>query len=420
MFVDEIMIHVAAGKGGDGRASFLRSRHQPKGGPDGGDGGRGGNVVVRAEHNSSTLAKYRTVNQWKADDGGAGGGNMRHGKNGADLILIVPPGTLVRIDDRVVADLATDGQEEIIARGGRGGLGNTHFATATHQAPRFAELGEPGDAYEVTFELKLLADVGLVGLPNAGKSTLLSVVSSAKPKIADYPFTTLTPQLGVARYHEHEFVVADIPGLIEGASAGKGLGDTFLKHIERTRVLLIMIDAASGDPAGTYGVLMNELRTYSETLADRPQVVALTKTTLIDEELVGAQTKKLARAAGVKHTEILHLSSQEHEGLDALMARLAQAVANAPMLEAEADLEETEITMDDVADWYLDREGEDRVIIKGRVAERWAARTNFDNQAAVDRLKRILTRAGVYKKLDQHGIDSGQTHLIIGGKELEW
>lgn len=420
MFVDEATIHVAAGKGGDGRASFLRSRHQPKGGPDGGDGGRGGNVVVRAGHNSSTLAKYRTSNQWKAEDGGAGGGNKRHGKNGADLTLIVPPGTLVRIGDRIVADLAEDGQEAIIARGGRGGLGNTHFATSVHQAPRFAELGEPGEAYEVTLELKLLADVGLVGLPNAGKSTLLSVISSAKPKIADYPFTTLAPQLGVARYHEHEFVVADIPGLIEGASGGKGLGDTFLKHIERTRVLLIMIDAASEDPVQTYKVLLNELRSYSGALAERPLVVALTKAALVDRQMIASQTEKLAKAAGLKPSEIILLSSREHDGLDTLMARLAQVVEVAPELEADDEVEATEITMDDVADWYLDREGEDRVVIKGRAAERWAARTNFDNQAAVDRLHRILHRAGVYKKLAQHGIESEKTHLMIGGKELEW
>ena len=421
MFVDEATIHIAAGKGGDGRASFLRSRHQPKGGPDGGDGGRGGNVVLRAGHNSSTLAKYRTSNLWKAEDGGPGGANKRHGKNGSDLTLIVPPGTLVRIEDRIVADLAEDGQEAVIAQGGRGGLGNTHFATATHQAPRFAELGEPGDAYEITLELKLLADVGLVGLPNAGKSTLLSVISSAKPKIADYPFTTLAPQLGVARYHEHEFVVADIPGLIEGASSGKGLGDTFLKHIERTRVLLIMIDAAGDDPVATYTILQNELKSYSSVLAERPQVIALTKTVLVDPDLVTQHRKSLAKAAKLKVTDILLLSSREHDGLDTLLGSLAQALTAAPELEeAEDDTAAIEVTMDDVADWYLDRDGEDRIIIKGRAAERWAARTNFDNQAAVDRLKRILTRAGVYKKLDQHSIDSEKTHLIIGGKELEW
>ena len=260
-----------------------------------------------------------------------------------------------------------------------------------------------------------------MGLPNAGKSTLLSVISSAKPKIADYPFTTLTPQLGVARYHEHEFVVADIPGLIEGASTGKGLGDTFLKHIERTRVLLIMIDAASDDPVETYKILLNELRSYSEKLVERPQVIALTKTALVPDEVVIDHAEKLAEAADIEVDEILQLSSREHAGLDLLLARLAKVVAAAPVLDdAEADPEVTEVTMDDVADWYLDREGEDRVIIKGRAAERWAARTNFDNQAAVDRLKRILTRAGVYKKLDQHGVDAAQTHLIIGGKELEW
>ncbi len=421
MFVDEATIHIAAGKGGDGRASFLRSRHQPKGGPDGGDGGRGGNVVLRAGHNSSTLAKYRTSNLWKAEDGGPGGANKRHGKNGSDLTLIVPPGTLVRIEDRIVADLAEDGQEAVIAQGGRGGLGNTHFATATHQAPRFAELGEPGDAHEITLELKLLADVGLVGLPNAGKSTLLSVISSAKPKIADYPFTTLAPQLGVARYHEHEFVVADIPGLIEGASSGKGLGDTFLKHIERTRVLLIMIDAAGDNPVATYTILQNELKSYSSVLAERPQVIALTKTVLVDPDMVAQHRKSLAKAAKLNASDILLLSSREHDGLDTLLGSLAQAVTAAPELEeAEDDTAAIEVTMDDVADWYLDRDGEDRIIIKGRAAERWAARTNFDNQAAVDRLKRILTRAGVYKKLDQHSIDSEKTHLIIGGKELEW
>jgi len=420
MFIDQATIQVVAGKGGDGKMSFLRNRHQPRGGPDGGDGGRGGDVVVRASHNSSTLSKYRASQQWKAGDGEAGGGNKRHGKNGASTTLAVPPGTLIKLGEQIVADLTIDGAEVMLARGGRGGLGNTHFASSTHQAPRFAELGEPGDSNEYSLELKLIADVGLVGLPNAGKSTLLSVISSARPKIADYAFTTLEPQLGVASYHEHECVVADIPGIIEGASQGKGLGDTFLRHIERTRVLLIMIDATDPEPVKTYKLLTNELAQYSPKLAARPRIVSISKSALAIDDITDKR-KQLAKAARCKQADVLVFSAQEHVGLDSVLRRLFAEVAKAPVETlAVVDNTITDVDIADVMDWYIEKTAEDTYTIKGAAADRWAARTNFDNPAAVERLRYILDRAGMYQKLAQHNVVADTTHLLIGGRELEW
>ncbi|MEI7818503.1 MAG: GTPase ObgE [bacterium] len=421
MFIDEATIHVSAGKGGDGRMNFLRNRHQPKGGPDGGDGGRGGDIVIRANHNSSTLSKYRTTSRWRAPAGGDGGTNKRHGRNGEDSILIVAPGTIVRHGDAIVADLVHDGDEAIVARGGRGGLGNTHFASSTHQAPRFAELGEPGEAFELTLELKLLADVGLVGLPNAGKSTLLSVISSARPKIADYPFTTLKPQLGVAQYHEHDFVVADIPGIIKGASQGKGLGDAFLKHIERTRVLLIMVDAASENAGETYKLLLKELNNYGDILSKRPRVVALSKSALATEDQLKVSRTSIAKAAKLKVGEIIILSAQEHQGLDQLMAKLVEVI-NTVQDEVIEPVSESiiEMSFEDVMDWYLEKTSDDTYTLKGKVADRWAARTNFGNEAAVERLHLILERAGVFKQLRQYGAEAHKTHLMMGTEEVEW
>ncbi|HUC86835.1 MAG TPA: GTPase ObgE, partial [Candidatus Saccharimonadales bacterium] len=271
MFADKIEIRVIAGRGGDGRLSFRHEKYRPRGGPDGGDGGRGGSVVLRADHNLNTLSAFRRRSRIAAPGGESGGGDRRHGRNGEDVLVAVPEGTQVFVGENLVVDLVSSGQEAVVARGGRGGFGNAHFTSSVRQAPRAIELGEPGEEKQLTLELKLVADVGLVGLPNAGKSTLLSVISNAKPEIGDYPFTTLTPNLGVVDFEGQGFLVADIPGLIEGASQGKGLGDEFLRHIERTAVLLHLIDAYSDDVVRDYTLIHNELKSYSPALLQKPQ-----------------------------------------------------------------------------------------------------------------------------------------------------
>lgn len=424
MFLDEVIVKVSAGRGGNGSASFLRTRSQPKGGPDGGDGGRGGSVIVRANHNSASLSEYRSTKLREAGHGQSGQGSKKYGKKGEDLVLFVPPGTIIRDGDRIVADLDHDGAEEVVARGGRGGLGNTHFATSTHQAPRFAEMGEDGEYFEYTFELKLIADIGLVGLPNVGKSTLLSVVSAARPKIANYPFTTLTPQLGVVSYGGAEFTMADIPGLIEGAHTGKGLGTDFLKHIERTRGLLIMIDASDETPAGdTYELLMRELTAHHATLLDRPRRIILSKAALASAELLETQRADLAKKADVDPSDILILSSEEHQGINEVSAACLKLVEMARKIEAEAEPDEdtiTDVQLEDVVDWFIEPIQPGVWQIKGQAAERWAQRTNMDSYQGVERLKRILQRAGMIKKLEQAGIDWDKDELRIGVKEIPW
>lgn len=420
MFLDYTTVQVQAGRGGDGRVSFHRTRHNPKGGPDGGDGGRGGDVVVCASHNSSTLSNYRVKKIWKAEMGVAGGPNKCSGKNGQDLMLIVPPGTIVRRGDDVIADLTEDGQTAIVARGGNGGRGNTHFVSSTYQAPKFAELGLPGDAVELVFELKLIADVGLVGLPNAGKSTLLSVVSSARPKIADYAFTTLAPNLGMVRYHDLELTFADIPGLIEGASTGRGLGDEFLRHVERTRVLVHLVDATDDDVVASFSTVRNELASYSEKLAKKMSLVVLAKASYLSADDLAQKRKILAKVAGIKVTEVLVISAQEHVGIDLFLAAVANKMNQAPIEEAIDDEQIIDVPVESVVDWYLVPEADDRFVLKGNVADRWGGRTNFQQDQAVERLRRAMSRAGVFRRLKQLGAPEGKTTIIVGGHELIW
>jgi GTP-binding protein len=284
MFADNVEIAVQAGKGGDGRLSFRQEKFRAKGGPDGGDGGRGGSVVFEVDHNLNTLSAFRRQKLVKAEDGQIGGSDRKHGKSGEDVIVKVPEGTQVYEGEQLIADLTHNGQTAIIARGGRGGFGNAHFTSSTRQAPRAVEVGDAGEHKALRLEMKMVADVGLVGLPNAGKSTLLSVISNAKPQIADYPFTTLTPNLGVVDHRDDTFLVADIPGLIEGASEGKGLGDEFLRHIERTAVLLHLIDAGSLQPAEDFKTIKNELKSYSVDLTQKSQLAVISKSETVDEE----------------------------------------------------------------------------------------------------------------------------------------
>jgi GTP-binding protein len=325
-FIDEVRLTVKAGDGGNGVISFRHEKFVPKGGPDGGDGGRGGSVILRADRHLNTLLDFTFRHRFEARAGDHGGSKNCSGKSGKDLILHVPCGTIVRLEGRkkATADLVNDGDEVVIAQGGKGGLGNCNFATPTNQAPRHATPGTPGEEKEIVLELRLLAEVGLVGFPNAGKSTLISSISAARPKIADYPFTTLVPNLGMVRYQEGKsFVVADIPGLIEGAHEGKGLGIQFLRHIERTRVLVVLVEATSSDPQADVATLMNELTSYSPALGKKRKIVAVTKMDLIppDEQ---KRFSKLKFGRGVK---VIPISAVARLGLTDLLDEVWKLVA---------------------------------------------------------------------------------------------
>ena len=320
MFVDTAKVYIKAGKGGNGAISFRHEIYIPKGGPDGGDGGKGGDVVFVASKDCDTLIDFRFQPKLIAEDGKAGSGQKSSGKSGKDLIVEVPIGTVVKRDGEVIADLTHDQERAIVAHGGDGGYGNWHFRSSTRQVPKIAELGNPGEAFDAELELKLLADVGLVGFPNAGKSTFLSVVSNATPEIADYPFTTVTPNLGVAKVDDHSILIADIPGLIEGASEGKGLGDRFLRHVERTKVLLHLIDVYSDDAGKAYASIRAELNNYSEELAKRPELVVLTKTEGVDEDIVKMQMKAILDQN--PDARVMKISASAHQGLTDVLREL--------------------------------------------------------------------------------------------------
>jgi GTP-binding protein len=418
MFADTAEIEIQAGRGGNGKLSFRHEKYRAKGGPDGGDGGRGGDIVFVADHNMNTLSKYRTTRSIKAESGSDGGGNRKKGKAGEDAIIRVPPGTVLtdQATGEVLADLTTDGQESVVAQGGRGGYGNAHFASSTRQAPRSAELGEPGEKFKLSLELKLVADIGLVGLPNAGKSTLLSVISNAKPEIADYPFTTLVPNLGMVRHRDYEFLAADIPGLIEGASQGKGLGDEFLRHIERTAVVLHLVDAGSDDVVRDYQVIMQELGTYQVDLRDKPQVVALSKTDTVAEDQLKTARTALEKVTG----KVMIFSSQSHQNLDVLLDELAKFVEAARAARLVAEEEELPtISVVDLPDvWSVSKE-DDVWRVNGRRIERFATRTNPDQPDALTRLFDIMKRMGIARELRRKGVEDGDT-IRVGQLEMEW
>jgi GTP-binding protein len=425
MFADTATIEVRAGKGGDGRLSFRHEKYRAMGGPDGGDGGQGGSVIFRVDHNQSTLSRYRTTRTIRAEDGEIGGDNRKHGKSGEDAIVTVPQGTQVWDGDRMVVDLSAADQETVIAQGGRGGFGNAHFKSSVRQAPRSAELGERGEQFKLRLELKLVADVGLVGLPNAGKSTLLSVISNAKPEIADYPFTTLVPNLGVVDIDDFGFLVADIPGLIEGASAGKGLGDEFLRHIERTAVLLHLIDAGAADPAADYAVIQHELADYQVDLSAKPQLIVLTKQETVDAAKLAADQAAIAKAAGAQpagKTPIFVISAQTHDGLVPLLRATAQLVQAAREERAAAEAEASVPVIDTTAlpdFWQVTSESDGVYRVTGERIEGFARRTNFDQDEAVERLRDILRKTGVARELRRQGAQDGDT-IHIGDAELAW
>ena len=446
MFVDTAKVSLKAGKGGDGAVSFRHEIYIPKGGPDGGDGGKGGDIVFRADKDTNTLVDFRFTPILTAEDGRNGAGQRSAGRSGKDLIVEVPVGTMVyrleaELDEvsegseaadgnkiqrsmrRVLlADLTHDGQTAIIAHGGDGGYGNAHFKSSTRQAPIIHEVGEPGEEFEAEVELKLLADVGLVGLPNAGKSTFLSVVSNARPEIADYPFTTLTPQLGVATIDGRDLLIADIPGLIEGASEGKGLGHAFLRHVERTAVLLHLVDVYNNDAGEAYRTIREELARYGE-LAKRPEVVALTKCEGVDEEIIAMQTAAIL--AINPEAKVFAISSAAHSGITELLRELASAVTFSRagldfMLSKKqpADVLPT-ISLSDkeLKDaWKAEKVGE-KFVVTGEKIEKFARRTDFENYESLNRVRDIMKKMGVRAELTTQG--AGPESIIsIAGHEF--
>lgn len=417
MFVDTATVLVQAGDGGDGAVSFRREIYVDKGGPDGGDGGDGGDVVLVADTNTNTLADFRFQPELQAPRGQAGAKQRRHGKKGKDLVVAVPVGTLVKRGKMVVADLITAGQRAVVARGGQGGFGNAHFKSSTRQAPRVAEKGEKGEKGELRLELKLLADVGLVGLPNAGKSTFLATVSQARPAIADYPFTTLTPQLGVADIDTTSLLIADIPGLIAGAASGKGLGHAFLRHVERTGVLLHLIDVYQTDVVQAYQTIRQELAQHDPALARRPEVVALTKTegfegTMI-EEVVSQLRPHLAPT-----TPLLAISAQAHQGIKQLLRVLQTTVAASQVDSAVAAAQPADTTAvfslpASAPSWQVEKVAPQVFNITGPKIEKFAERTDFNSWHGRQRLRDILKKLGIQHELDRQGADLA-TRLTFG------
>ena len=432
MFYDHTKIYVKAGDGGNGSSHFRREKFAPRGGPDGGDGGRGGSIYLDATRNMNTLIDYRYRHHFKAGAGGAGMRQKMHGAKGADVVLRVPCGTVVRHADtnELIADLVEDGQRVMVARGGRGGLGNTHFATATHQAPREAQKGEPGEERWVTLELRLIADIGLVGYPNAGKSTLLSVVTAAQPKIADYPFTTLSPNLGVVLVgqagsrDETDFVLADIPGLIEGAAQGVGLGHEFLRHIDRTRLLLHILDGASfeRDPWQDFQTINQELREYDERLASRPQIVVLNKMDLPEAQERWPALKAKAEAAGYA---VFAISAAAHQGTDELMQYSARRLHEIRQEEAERAASEIHTDMAGPVlrplpdDAFTVTKEKGVYVVHGKRVERLVNMTDLENEEGMDRLQVMLAKMGVTKALEDAGVKVGDV-VRFSKIELYW
>ena len=495
MFVDKAKVSLKAGKGGDGAVSFRREIYIPKGGPDGGNGGKGGDIVFRADRNTNTLVDFRFTPILEAENGKNGAGQRAAGRSGRDLIIDVPVGTVVykvrqkgsfegnseagkpRVSAKtpvatgvldasrertLLADLTRDGQTAIIAHGGAGGFGNAHFKSSTRQAPIIAEVGEPGEEFEAELELKSMADVGLVGLPNAGKSTFLSVVSNATPEIADYPFTTLTPQLGVATVDDTDLLIADIPGLIEGAHKGKGLGHDFLRHVDRTAVLLHLIDIYNDDAGEAYQTIRNELEQYSD-LASRPEIVALTKCEGVDDDIIKMQITSIL--ANNPDAKVFTISASAHQGLTELLRELVAVVKEnrsgfrqadfVSVEQAQAKSEEstesstgqsqaqTRIDSEDFAwravndernrsteiptislgrdalkdTWKVEKQSDGTFKVTGEKIEKFARRTDMNNYASINRLRDIMKKLGIRAELTSQGAEPDSL-IEISGKRF--
>lgn len=416
MFADEAKIYVKGGDGGKGIVAFRREKFVPRGGPDGGNGGKGGDVYLVASSRHNTLFHFKGQVHFKAERGGHGGGSKKKGAQGKDYEIPVAPGTVAFDSDSgaYLGELIDVGDRLLVAPGGRGGRGNAVFRTATNQTPRLAEKGEPGEERWLRLELKLIADIGLVGIPNAGKSTLLSVVTRAKPKIADYPFTTLTPNLGVAVVDFEDIVLADIPGLIEGAHQGVGLGLTFLRHIERTRLLIHILNGLSPDPVGDYHAINQELELFKPKLADKPQIVAFNKMDVPDVQERWPEIQKALADSGV---EGIAISAATGENVQVLLRKAASLLSTLPPPVREEQPAVLEPVDEDV---FTIEQAPEGWIVRGKRIERTAAMTNWDYYEAIFRFQRILEAMGIIRALEDAGVQEGETVFIGDVVDLNW
>ena len=438
MFIDTAKVFIKAGDGGAGAVSFRREIYIPKGGPDGGNGGRGGDIVFRATKDLNTLLKFRYTPELKAGDGANGAKRNQYGKSGEDLVVEVPIGTVVKNEEgKVLADLTFDGDWKIVAKGGEGGFGNSHFKSSVRQVPRVAEKGMPGEEFTADLELKLLADVGLIGFPNAGKSTFLSIVSNARPEIADYEFTTLTPNLGVATIDDNDILIADIPGLIEGASEGKGLGDKFLRHVERTSVLLHLIDAYSENIGEKYRMIRKELEKYSPDLAEREEVIAITKIDGLDEEIVQHQMAEILNEAG-NDKAVIAISALSKKNVNELLRELLERTTQArenlatqgegefveriengsePAIEDGLPVIRLEAKNSDDK-WRVEKVNDNVFVVFGAKIEKFALKTDFENIHSANRLRDIMKKSGIENEIRRQGGSDISEVQIVGMKFL--
>lgn len=423
MFTDYAKITIKSGNGGDGAVTFRREKYVAAGGPDGGDGGRGGSIYFRVDPNANTLIDFRYSKKFKAQSGENGSGANRYGKAGEDLYIDVPIGTIIKDAEtgKIVADLSKEGQEELVLKGGRGGKGNTHFATSTRQVPRFAQAGEEGEEKEVILELKLLADVGLLGFPNVGKSTFLSMVTDAKPKIANYHFTTIEPNLGVVKTKNGDsFVIADIPGIIEGASDGVGLGIQFLRHVERTRLLLHVIDVSGTEgrnPVEDYHTINEELKKYSKKLSERKQIIVANKTDIMQDETGYKELEKLAKEKGI---EIYKISGATGEGVKELLDRVSKVLKTLPKEELVEVEERVVYTLEeDDKNQFIIRKEKDMFIVEGKAINRLMGRINIDDNESMYYFQKSLKKLGIEDELEKQGIKEGDTVKILNWT-FEW
>lgn len=420
MFIDRAKISIKAGDGGDGMSSFRREKYAPKGGPNGGDGGRGGDIVFLADRNMNTLLDFRYKKKFKAQKGGDGEDTNKFGRHAEAVVIKVPVGTLVFDEetDELIADLIEDGQTAIVGRGGRGGRGNARFANSVNRAPTFAEHGEPGEERTLRMELKLLADVGLVGYPSVGKSSIIATVSAARPDIAAYHFTTLTPVLGIVKIDDQtNFVMADIPGLIEGAHEGKGLGHDFLRHIERTRLIVHVLDVSGmegRDPMEDYRKINKELAAYNERLSSRPQIIAANKMDLPDARSNYPAIESALKAEG---REVFPVSAATGEGLQPLVQRIAEMLATLPKEDMTVAPVIPTVADDDSPDFTIRRDDSGAFIVEGKNIERLVAMTRFHDEESLRRFQNILRRNGIDEALRNRGIKDGDTVRI---REMEF
>jgi len=419
MFTDQVEIYVRSGKGGNGMVHFRREKFVPRGGPDGGDGGKGGDIVFEVQHTLNTLSSFRPNQKFKAEDGVNGGPAQMSGRYGKDLVIPVPPGTLLFDAEtgEPIGDLTERGQRLIVCKGGRGGRGNQHFASSRNQAPRTAEKGEPYEEKRIKLELKLIADIGLIGVPNAGKSTLLTALTNAKPKIAPYPFTTLEPNLGVAEIDVNTTVVlADIPGLIEGASTGAGLGHDFLRHVQRTRVLVHLLDGLSEDPIADYSQINTELSLFDPNLGKKPQLVALNK---VDQPDVQERLEKIQKEFKKRKVEFMTISALARTNTHELLIKAYQILQETPMPEAVEMPVPIYKAEEDPREFEITREGANEWRITGVAIERAAKMTYWEHDGSVRRFQKILNTLGIKDAMREAGVQDGDT-VYIDEFELEW